>query len=90
MKSRMSFGFVLDLFLAPAGLYFAIFGARLLFEKGYVEKLREGRWKPSTNNLLSGKDSYRYDKFVTGFRYLIVGVMFLAFTIWTFFLPMNS
>ena len=67
--------------LGFSGLYFAIFGARLLFEKGYIEKLHEGMWKPSKDNLFSKKSTYAYSR-ARGFQSLIVGLMFLGFVFW--------
>lgn len=60
--------------LLVAGVYFTVFGAKLLFQKGYVERLREGIWNNS-----DGKLGYNYDKYGRGLRYLLTGLILLVF-----------
>jgi len=67
--------------LMSTGVIFVIFGVRLLFQKGYVEKQREGIWKPEKDDFLSKESSYYYDKYVRGIRSLLVGLLFIIFGI---------
>ncbi|GEM_PF-5784801 len=64
--------------LICAGLWFTIFGLRLLFQKGYVEKLREGIWKPRVKLFSSERRGYNYDKYSTGIKNTILGLIFLV------------
>jgi hypothetical protein len=70
------------------GIYFTIFGFRVVFQPGYVEKLRMGIWKPSetSKKLFPGKSGYHYDKYTTGIGCLVVGLMFLGFSIYVLFI----
>ena len=60
------------IFLILGGTLFAVFGGRILFENGYVERLLETDWEsksgPSTSD-------YNYSKFMRGGAYLTVGLM---------------
>lgn len=72
-------------FLLIAGLGFVIFGFRVLFEKGYVEKLRQGIWKSvGDDNPIQGRQGYTYDKYWRGGRYLMLGLLFLGAAIYGF------
>ncbi len=63
------------------GLSFTIFGALLLFKKGFVEKMREGIWKSDEEyNPFTEKGGYSYDKYNRGIGYFIVGLITLAFS----------
>lgn len=64
-----------------AGGIVSVFGLRLLFQKGYVEKLREGTWKPHEKDLLSVKESYHYDRYVRGIKFFVGGLIFIVFGI---------
>ena len=73
------------------GLCFGVFGFRLLFQKGFVEKLREGRWKPGKKlKLFSEKEGYMYDKYTRGIGTLILGLMFLAFSVFSIYTLLNK
>jgi hypothetical protein len=72
------------LFCLLAGIYFTQFGWKLLFKDGFVESLRKGKWK-SDNSLLSEKGGLFYDKYTTGLRNLIAGILFFALGVWGLF-----
>lgn len=71
-------------FLFIAGVYFTVFGSRLLFQKGFVEKLREGIWKEK-NDHWPEKEGYNYDKYIRGISFLAAGLISLALAIFTLF-----
>lgn len=69
----MVFNIIVIICLLISGLWFGIFGGRLLWQKGYVEKLREGKWKDKSN--VPEEVGYRVDKYVMGGKYLGAGVL---------------
>ena len=58
------------------GINFSFFGYRLLFEKGFVELRRQGIWK-SASKMMTEQDSYVYDKYIRGVKYLITGPLLI-------------
>ncbi len=67
--------------LLSVGIVFVIFGVKLLFQKGYVEKQRKVLWKSEKDDFLSEESSYYYDKYVRGIRSLLVGLVLIIFGI---------
>ena len=65
-----------------AGIYSTVFGFRVLFQKGFVEKLREHGWREGNNSLFTKKEGYLYDKHVRGMRAFLSGLVFLAIAIY--------
>lgn len=63
------------------GLSLSIFGSRLLFEKGYVEKWMKGPWK---NDLIKGRNDYYDYKYVKGVGSLLTGLLALGLAIYIF------
>jgi hypothetical protein len=57
------------------GLYLATLGFRVVFQKGYVEKLRRHRWRDDNVPPSKLAESYRIDKYVRGIIYLIMGLV---------------
>ncbi len=73
----------LTIALLIVGLYLAIFGFRVVFQKGYVEKLQKGIWKSDTDEeIFSKKSGYFYDKYARGLKFLIVGLIFTSSAIY--------
>jgi hypothetical protein len=70
------------------GSYFTIFGLKLLFKAGFVEKLREGMWKPGelSKKNFPENSGYNYDKYVRGIQYFLSGLLFLGLSIYILFL----
>ena len=62
------------LFIFVGGVCFTVFGGRILFEDGYVEKLQNSAWK-SLNERMAGKEGYMYDKYARGVRYFVSGLI---------------
>ncbi|HLD53326.1 MAG TPA: hypothetical protein VJA82_08480 [Sediminibacterium sp.] len=69
------------------GVYFTVFGLKLLFKQGFVEKLRKGIWKSGelSEKNFPGKSGYNYDKYGTGIYSLIMGLLALGFSIYALF-----
>ena len=68
------------LFLFVSGVYFFLFGARLLFEKGFVEKLQQGRWKRWSRTNDDGY-GYFYDRYAMGLASILMGSIFFFLSI---------
>ncbi len=64
------------------GIWGTVFGLRLLFQKGFVEKkygtLNEQKERP----WFGKKDSYNYNKYTRGIEALATGLVLLAGCIW--------
>ena len=69
-------------FMSISGIGLFIFGFRLLFQKGFVEKRRQGIWKPD-NKEWSGKEGYFVDKYIRGLSYLVVGLLLLGVVVYS-------
>lgn len=69
------------------GLYFTVFGLKLLFKRGFVEKLRTGIWKSGelSEKNFPGKSGYHYDKYGRGVESLVMGLLALGFSIYALF-----
>lgn len=69
------------LLICIGGLFFR-FGWRLLYKEGFVEKLRKGMWH-DTSEILTEKESYFYDKYTRGIKFVLVGsITFLVGILW--------
>ena len=64
------------------GVLFAVFGFRLLFQKGYVERWMEGSWKTTKFSVLEGRHAYYYYKYGRGISSLAVGIIMMGFVIY--------
>jgi hypothetical protein len=69
------------LFCLIIGVFLLQFGLRLLFQKGFVERLQEGRWKDNSG-LFSEKGLHFYNKYTMGVNGIIVGILALVIAIW--------
>ena len=67
--------------LGLVGVYLSVFGFRLLFEKGYVERLEKTTWKGTDEQLGKSKGMHIYNKYFRGGAYLVVGLMFVGFVL---------
>ena len=73
--------FELSVLLLILGLFFIIFGLKLLLQKGFVERLRKGLWKSEEDErFMSEKESYYIDKYVMGIYAFIMGILMLIFS----------
>ncbi len=63
------------------GILFSVFGFRVVFQKGYVEKLQKGCWKEDEGSPYVGKEWYNYAKYVRGLRFLFSGLVLILFAI---------
>ena len=62
------------------GIYFTIFGIRLLLQKGFVERLRKGMWKSEEDKkYMTEKEGYVSDKYMTGLFFLAISSLRSAF-----------
>ncbi len=74
---------ILPILLLLAGLRFIVFGFKLLFRRGFVEKLREGPWKPDADDKVwSSKEGYFADKYIRGIRYFLPGLIMVVSAIY--------
>ena len=64
------------------GVWFMVFGFRLLFQKGYVEKLREGIWKEEKDSVFAGKKGYNIYRYGRGLNCFISGLIFVGVAIY--------
>lgn len=62
------------IFIVVGGTYLTAFGARILFQKGFVETLRQNLWR-SDNEEWFGKHGYIFDKYGRGLRYFLSGIV---------------
>lgn len=74
----------LNIILFFFGIYLTIFGARILFQKGFLEKLMKGDWK-SKDDRWTEREHYIYGKYGRGISYFGSGLILLAYTIWMLF-----
>lgn len=68
--------------LLITGLYGMVFGSRLLWERGFVEKMQKESWKEK-NPYWTEKERYNYNKYNRGISMLISGIMFVGFAIFS-------
>jgi hypothetical protein len=62
-----------------AGVYFTVFGCRLLFQKGFYEN-RGKEINPNDKQLPLKRDSwYFYGRYATGTRSLLTGLVLIGF-----------
>lgn len=79
--------FELSVLLLILGSFLTILGLRLLLQKGFVERLREGLWKSEEDEkFMSEKESYYIDKYIMGIYAFIAGLLMLIFSLiyWLF------
>lgn len=70
--------------LLLAGLFFTIFGFKLLFQSGFAERLRRGIWKAKNDEFFSSRGGFVYDKYIRGLKYLICGLIALGLVVYYF------
>ena len=63
------------------GIVFTIFGLRILFEKGYVNK----RYDSLNDQLMSPKDAYFANKYLTGIHSIVLGLIDVGYAIFALF-----
>jgi len=73
----------LAVILLVVGLAFIIFSLLLLFKRGFVEKLRQGIWKPKEYEVFPEKEGYSYDKYTRGIGLLVAGLLMVVFAIYS-------
>ncbi len=80
----MDIRFIFIFSLLVGGIILIILGSLVLFSKRFLEMLHKTIWKPGKISFFSERDGYIYDRYVTGIGGIILGLMFLAFALWTF------
>ncbi len=66
----------LSIVLLVAGLGLQVFGLKVLFQRGFVERLRKGIWKDESG-LFSDAEGYVFDRYVTGMFLVVAGLIAL-------------
>ena len=72
-----------SILLLIIGIWFTFFGARVLFGKGFIEKLQAGDWKEKSGTWTE-KEVYKYNK-TRGIRFFGSGLIIVVYAIWALF-----
>lgn len=70
------------------GLGMTIFGVRILLQKGFVERLREGMWKDDSD-LFPERSGFYFEKYGRGGYILATGIIALIIGILGIITPYN-
>lgn len=68
------------LFLLVVGIYFVVYGSRLLWEKGFLEKMLKESPKRESDKYWTEKEKYDFEK-LRAWGTFLIGILFTGFAI---------